>query len=349
MSDHAVFLDGRGIMNIVDNIGKHHGQADGTLDGSIMGGLMSAGIGLLKWGPKLFTSAGRAEIAGAAGKTFSAAKEKLNKLNPWHSAPSKTVETLGEDANKLAGTKTPGVTPDANIPGAGQSKDALKEAANPVTKQAEKTVEHAAETSMTKVAEKEAVEFGAKEGEKIVGKTVGKSLLKKIPLVGLAIGGAFAVNRMMKGDVAGAGMELASGAVATLPVLGTAASVGIDANIAARDMNKAVDDNMPQLRADVASTRATVSMHTEQRRQMAEHATSLAASSGNNPAVVNRLSAIPGFDPAKAKGAEMQMSGMMRDVMYGQRPGVTQVKSLAGANTVLAPEMDRSRSEAMAM
>ena len=67
------------------------------------------------------------------------------------------------------------------------------------------------------------------------GKAAGKSLLKKIPFLGLGAAGLFAVQRAMSGDWGGAGLELASGAAGTIPGFGTAASVGIDAALAAKD------------------------------------------------------------------------------------------------------------------
>lgn len=80
---------------------------------------------------------------------------------------------------------------------------------------------------------------------KIIGKGVGKSVLKKIPLLGAFAGGGFAIDRLMKGDALGAGGELLSGLASIVPGLGTAASVAIDAGLAARDMQKANIDNQP--------------------------------------------------------------------------------------------------------
>lgn len=70
-----------------------------------------------------------------------------------------------------------------------------------------------------------------------VGKALGKSLLKKIPLIGLIAGLGFGVSRLMDGDWKGALGEVASGAASTIPGVGTAASVAIDAGLAARDMS----------------------------------------------------------------------------------------------------------------
>ena len=91
--------------------------------------------------------------------------------------------------------------------------------------------------------------FGKKAGAKLGGKAIGKvaggaiakSLGKKIPLVGLGLGAVFAAQRAMQGDFLGAGLELASGAASTVPGLGTAGSVGIDAALAARDMTMMAD------------------------------------------------------------------------------------------------------------
>ena len=91
-----------------------------------------------------------------------------------------------------------------------------------------KTAEKAAEKAGEKVA--------GKAAGKTVGKTVLKSVLKKIPVFGIVAGLAFAAGKAMEGDWTGAGMELASGAMGSIPVVGTAASLGMDATIAARDM-----------------------------------------------------------------------------------------------------------------
>ena len=77
-----------------------------------------------------------------------------------------------------------------------------------------------------------------KAATKAAGKGVGKGLLKKLPLVGLGLGAAFALERAASGDMVGALGELASGAAAMVPGWGTAASVAIDAGLIARDIDK---------------------------------------------------------------------------------------------------------------
>lgn len=82
---------------------------------------------------------------------------------------------------------------------------------------------------------------GAKAAEKVGAKTAGRSLLKKIPGVGLLAGLAFGAGRLMRGDFLGAAGEVGSGLASTVPGIGTAASVGIDAGLAARDIYRSGD------------------------------------------------------------------------------------------------------------
>ena len=78
-----------------------------------------------------------------------------------------------------------------------------------------------------------------KTGAKIAGKGMLKAMVKKIPIVGAVAGGAFAIQRLMKGDFMGAGLELLSGVSSIIPGVGTAVSVGLDAALAAKDIAKA--------------------------------------------------------------------------------------------------------------
>ena len=79
----------------------------------------------------------------------------------------------------------------------------------------------------------------AKTAAKTAGKGVGKTVLKKIPFVGLGLGAAFAVDRLRKGDWAGALMELGSGAASMIPGVGTAVSAGLDIALIAKDIGDA--------------------------------------------------------------------------------------------------------------
>lgn len=102
---------------------------------------------------------------------------------------------------------------------------------------------------------------GAKTGAKVAGKGLLKAGIKtglkvgvkKLPILGALAAVGFAAHRLMKGDVVGAGMEMASGTAAIIPGFGTAGSFAIDAAIVARDLkNKgAVGANTPKTPDDV--------------------------------------------------------------------------------------------------
>lgn len=99
-----------------------------------------------------------------------------------------------------------------------------------------------------KTAVKEAVEKSASKGGV-------KSLLKKIPLVGLGFGLMFGAARAMEGDNAGAAAELASGAVGAIPGVGAPISAAADIGLFARDVYKDLygvfpEDDDPQSREE---------------------------------------------------------------------------------------------------
>jgi hypothetical protein len=95
----------------------------------------------------------------------------------------------------------------------------------------------------TKIAEKTAIKAGEK--------TLAKGLIKKLPVIGLLAGVGFGISRMMDGDKVGAMGEVASGAASMIPGIGTAASLGIDGALLARDIKKSADiDSNPNNAGD---------------------------------------------------------------------------------------------------
>lgn len=88
---------------------------------------------------------------------------------------------------------------------------------------------------------------GEKVGIKGVTKLGAKSLVKKIPIIGLGAGLAFGASKLIGGDPVGAGLEVASGAASLIPGVGTAASLGLDAGIAARDAGVFSKPETPQI------------------------------------------------------------------------------------------------------
>jgi hypothetical protein len=155
-------------------------------------------------------------LAMGAQALFKGKMPNVGKLNPFSkggpSAPAGPVTKTGKPDMRFKANKTPSAT--------GLVDDALEVGGKSVAKTAGKT----------------AAKTGVKSVAKVGAKAIGKSLLKKIPVIGLLAGVGFGLSRLMDGDYAGAAMELASGAAGTIPGIGTAASVGIDTALAAKDM-----------------------------------------------------------------------------------------------------------------
>jgi len=89
-------------------------------------------------------------------------------------------------------------------------------------------------------ATKAIAKTGGKGLLKGLGKFGGKSFLKKIPIVGLGMGAAFAAGRLLSNppDWMGAALELGSGAASMIPGVGTAVSLALDAGTMVRDHKK---------------------------------------------------------------------------------------------------------------
>lgn len=98
----------------------------------------------------------------------------------------------------------------------------------------------------------------------IVAKQGGKSLLKKIPVLGAVLGAGFAAHRLMGGDLLGATGELLSGVASIIPFFGTAASVALDGALIARDMSRANTETSEQLKETAIAT----TVANEQSRQL---------------------------------------------------------------------------------
>jgi len=68
-----------------------------------------------------------------------------------------------------------------------------------------------------------------------IGKFLSEKVLKRLPFIGTLIGLGFAFTRLMKGDVIGALLDVASALATSVPVVGTALSIAIDVFSAVRD------------------------------------------------------------------------------------------------------------------
>ena len=92
-----------------------------------------------------------------------------------------------------------------------------------------------------------AARTGAGAATRMGGKALFKSAMTKIPFLGALAGIGYGIGKLAKGDFTGAALEVASGAASIFPGVGTAASVGIDAAILARDIKKSRESEVPDL------------------------------------------------------------------------------------------------------
>lgn len=136
-----------------------------------------------------------------------------------------------------------------------------------VVEQGAKTVVREGAGEVGEAVVREAGETVAERISKTVASAVGTGLAKKIPLAGLGVGAVLGGYRAFQGDFVGAGMEVASGGASMLPVLGTGASIAIDAAILARDISAIYRDAYPDMSEDqinaMAATTASTEMLTE--------------------------------------------------------------------------------------
>jgi hypothetical protein len=115
-----------------------------------------------------------------------------------------------------------------------------------------------------KAAAKEGGEGAIKKAiVKILGTGTGKSIVKKIPFIGALAGLGFGISRAMEGDFKGAAAEVGSGALSIAAGPGTAASVAVDAGLAARDVYKEVYDVFPEDEKDQTVVKGRISMITD--------------------------------------------------------------------------------------
>ena len=91
-----------------------------------------------------------------------------------------------------------------------------------------------------------------------IASSVSKSIAKKIPLLSIFAGTAFAADRVSKGEYGKAFLEFLSGVVGIVPVVGTAAGLTIDAGILADDLGITVDDAKKLILKNIERDSSTV-------------------------------------------------------------------------------------------
>ena len=119
----------------------------------------------------------------------------------------------------------------------------MKESGKKVYGAAAQSAVKAGSATAVKAGTKTAAKSGTKVAAKAGAKLGGKTLLKRIPILGSVVGLGFAIDRAIKGDFAGAALEAGSAGLGLLdlavPGLGTGSSLAMDAGIAARDFKRA--------------------------------------------------------------------------------------------------------------
>lgn len=179
---------------------------------------------------KVATPAVKTATQEAVKTAAPATKSTLQETVKSAAAPSKAVT---QEAAKVA-------TPVAKTAAQEATKvatPAVKTATQEASKVAEQTAKRLplSDKLVKQISEKTAQKTGAK----IATKAALKTGAKKIPIIGAVCGAVFATTRAMDGDWTGAGMELTSGVASCFPGPGTAASLGIDAALIAKDIRSA--------------------------------------------------------------------------------------------------------------
>lgn len=188
------------------------------------------------------------EMKNQANATKKAIKRTSNKIKSQRmTVKAKNLEKTAA-AKKLAAEKAKNAL-NAEQKKLKELKDKLKLEKNSKTKEAlkkqieiqkDKVAKARAKNILAQRAATAAKTASKKVGKKVITRTMGKAAAKtaakKIPVVGLLAGIAFAADRVMHGDFAGAAMEVVSGAASCVPGVGTAASVAIDAGLMYKDL-----------------------------------------------------------------------------------------------------------------
>lgn len=191
----AIKLQTTALNKVAENLGTAAGTVTAAGVAKDAGSMISSGLGIAA----NVAMVGSALLRGGRGlKGF-----RANRLSKKTSTPD-----MPKDVPKASG----------NSKERRKARRALKKS---------KAAQISSQKLMPKIAAKSVGKAGAKG--------FGKMLLKKIPGIGLGMGILFAGQRAMAGDFGGAGLELLSGAASTVPGLGTAASLGIDAALMAKD------------------------------------------------------------------------------------------------------------------
>ena len=199
--------------------------AEATTKGAISGGkMLSEGVTLFEGGA---VRKGRTISDMKAGRSPSNKMETLQALErSYKDAPGTPLRNVDDAVKAAADIKAAGLASGINFTDAEILADLQRQGATPEMLKA-----------IQKSTSKSAFRSGrlAKYIAKATGSQIGKSVLKKIPVIAGLAGIAFGIQRAMEGDLLGAGLEIASGLMGATGVM-AGPSFAIDGFLLARDL-----------------------------------------------------------------------------------------------------------------
>ena len=180
---------------------------------------------------------------------------KGSKFENWfNKLMGKETSKAGTKVATKAGTKT-------------ATKAGTKAVTKATTKAGTKVATKAATKAGTKVATKAAAKAGTKMATKLGGKALGKTLLKKVPVLSVVVGTYFAIGRCFKGEWKEAKAEFLSGVAGCIPGYGTAVSVALDVGLVASDLAKASKEQSEENKKSLDDVRRDIAERGENIRK----------------------------------------------------------------------------------
>lgn len=215
-----------------------------------------------------------------AGVTVGAAKAAKGYADIFKPQPAPTPDlTPKSPAGNAVNSRAAGVW---NQAVSGPTAGAM---ANTATSAVEETAKVASQskTGIVKKVGKVTKETIGAAISKAIDDDIARIAGKKVPLLNIGLGTAFAGLRAWDGDYEGAKLEFMSGLVANLPLLGTAASVTADAYLIARDVYKSLYGVLPDQETDpVLRNQRWNELITTTQNMIAEQAQNIAAQVSEN-------------------------------------------------------------------
>lgn len=140
-------------------------------------------------------------------------------LKPVQALASKTASAVGSTITRVIGAGGPSATRAATRVGGAVASTSTKASASTskiINAMRGTVARGVTKGAAAKVASKEAIERLAKP---ILAKSIGKTALKSIPILGAVAGLGFAAQKLVEGDVVGAGLDATSGLAGPLTAI----------------------------------------------------------------------------------------------------------------------------------